>query len=78
MLLLDAIALVIGSAVSFVFLYLFNNLVLYPDGLYLRYFNSTALIYMVLCNVIIIVPLIITRCRQMIKMDVCVLKMIKL
>ena len=68
---LDGIALAIGSAVSFVFLYLFNNLVLYPDGLYLRYFNSTALIYMVLCNVIIIVPLIVTRCRQMLKTDIC-------
>ncbi len=71
LLLIDAIALAIGSAVSFVFLYLFNNLVLYPNGMYLRYFNSTALIYMVLCNVIIIVPLIITRCRQMLKTDVC-------
>lgn len=71
LLLIDVIALIIGAAISFIFLYLFNHLVLYPDGMYLRYFNKVALIYMSLCNLIIIVPLIVTRCRQMLKTDVC-------
>ena len=71
LLLLDAIALAAGTAVILVGLYLFNNLVLYPEGKYLRYYNSTSLFYMILCNVIIIVPLIVTRCRQMLKTDIC-------
>ena len=71
LLLIDAIALVIGSAVTLLGLYLFNNLVLYPVGKYMRYFNGTAFGYMILCNVIIIVPLIVTRCRQMMKTDIC-------
>lgn len=71
LLLLDAIALVIGTVVTLLGLYLLNNLVLYPAGMYLKYFDVAALLYMVLCNAIIIVPLIITRCRQMLKTDVC-------
>ena len=71
LILLDGIALAIGSIVTIVFLYLFNNLVLYPSGMYLRYFDKTAFLYMVICNMIIIVPLVITRCRQMFKTDIC-------
>lgn len=71
LLLIDAIALAVGTVAVLLGLYLFNNLVLYPAGKYLRYFNQTALFYMVICNVIIIVPLIITRCRQMLKADIC-------
>lgn len=71
LLLIDAIALAVGTVVTFIGLYLFNNLVLYPEGKYLRYYNETALFYMILCNIIIIVPLIVTRCRQMLKADIC-------
>lgn len=71
LILIDLIAIVIGTAVTMLGLYLLNNLVLYPKGQYLRYFNGTALSYMLLCNVIIIVPLIMTRCRQMLKADIC-------
>lgn len=71
LLLIDAAALLVGAAVTLLGLYLFNNLVLYPAGKYLRYYNSMALGYMILCNVIIIVPLMITRCRQMLRADIC-------
>lgn len=71
LLLIDIIALLIGTVVVLIGLYLFNNLVLYPVGKYLRYFEPLAIYNMILCNVIIIVPLIVTRCKKMLKADVC-------
>lgn len=68
---MDLIALVVGGAVFFLGLYLFNNLVLYPIGKYLTYFAPLALLGIVLCNVVVFVPLIVTRCRQMMKADIC-------
>lgn len=71
LLLIDLIALTAGGAVFFTALYLFNNLVLYPAGKYLRYYNSWALLGLLLCNIMVLVPLILTRCRQMLKTDIC-------
>ena len=68
---MDVFALVMGGGVSFLGLYLLNNLVLYPSGKYLRYFHPMALVGLVLCNVMVILPLIITRCRQLLRADIC-------
>ncbi|MCH5339085.1 MAG: ABC transporter permease [Acetatifactor sp.] len=68
---MDILALVLGGGVVFMGLYLFNNLVLYPDGKYLRYFHPTALTGLVVCNVMVILPLIVTRCRQLLRADIC-------
>lgn len=68
---MDAIALTIGGCVFFLGLYLFNNLVLYPVGKYLRYFHPVALFGILLCNLAVIIPLIVTRSRQMLKADIC-------
>jgi len=37
----------------------------------LDYFNNVAFFGLALCNVIILVPLIITRCRLMHRADIC-------
>lgn len=71
LLLIDIIALAVGTVITLLGLYLFNNMVLYPIGKYLRYFDWMAFGFLMLCNVIIIVPLMITRCRQMLKADIC-------
>lgn len=68
---LDLITLVIGGGIFFLALYLFNNLVLYPAGKYLNYFHPLALLGLLLCNVTILIPLIVTRCRQLLKADIC-------
>ena len=68
---IQGIALIGGGVFFFLGLYLFNHLVLYPKGLYLDYFNDVAFYGLALCNVIILVPLIITRCRQMHRADIC-------
>lgn len=68
---MDVIAMVIGGAVIFIALYLFNNLVLYPCGKYLCYFHPIALFGLVFYNLAVLVPLIVTRCKQMLKADIC-------
>lgn len=68
---MDAVALTAGGIVFFLALYLFNNLVLYPSGLYLRYYDRTALAGLVICNVMVVVPMILTRCRKLLKADIC-------
>lgn len=71
LLLIDVIALIVGAAIAMVGLYLFNNMILYPIGKYLRYFEPLAFVNLIFCNVIIIVPLIISRCRRLLKADIC-------
>lgn len=71
LLLMELIAFCTGAFLFFVILYLFNNIVLYPEGKYLRYFHPLAFGNLILCNVIVIVPLILTRSRQMLKVDIC-------
>ncbi len=68
---LDGIGLAAGGILFFSGLYLFNNLCLYPVGKYLRYFHSIALFGLILCNIIVLIPLFITRCRQLVKADIC-------
>lgn len=68
---LDFVTLLLGGGIFFLALYLFNNLVLYPAGKYLNHFHPLALTGLLLCNVTILVPLIVTRCRQLLKADIC-------
>ncbi len=71
LLLIDAIALAAGAAAVILFLYLFNNLVLYPNGLYLNYFHPFALAAVAICNLLSIMPLTLFRIRQINKADIC-------
>lgn len=68
---MDVAALVIGGGVFFLGLYLFNQLVLAPAGKYLCYFHPMALLGLALCNLAAILPLIVTRSRQMLRADIC-------
>ncbi len=68
---MDAIAIVLGGGISFLFLYLLNNLALYPVGQYLRYYHPMALLGLVICNFLVVVPLILSRCKTLLKANVC-------
>lgn len=68
---MDFAAIAAGGIIFFLGLYLFNNMVLYPKGQYLCYFHPLALSGMGLCNIMVVIPLIVTRCRQMLKADIC-------
>lgn len=67
---MQIMALVFGGMLFFTALYLFNNLVLYPKGLYLRYFDPVALKSIAAVIVLIYVPLIISRVWQVKKAEV--------
>ncbi|MDE6626728.1 MAG: ABC transporter permease [Lachnospiraceae bacterium] len=71
LLVMDMIALVLGAGVSMLFLYLYNNFVLYPVGKYLRYFHPIALLGLLVCNVTVVVPLMVTRCKSLTRADIC-------
>lgn len=68
---IDLIALAAGGAVFFLWLYLFNNLSLYPMGLRLNYYQPLALQGLLVCDLTVVIPLMITRCRQLLKADIC-------
>ena len=68
---MDAIVLTIGGGIFFLGLYLFNELFLEPRGLYLVYYAPIAVLALVLCNILTVIPLIITRSRTLLKTNVC-------
>lgn len=68
---MDIIGLAAGGGIFFLSLYLFNNLYLNKVGKILFYYHPLALFGIMLCNVVMIVPLIFTRCRQMLRADIC-------
>lgn len=68
---MDLISILAGAGIFFPAMYLFNHGILYPRGLYLRYYHPLAFFGLALCNIIVIVPLIFTRCRKMLKADIC-------
>lgn len=68
---MDVIVLFLGGGIFFLGLYLFNELVLEPKGLYLVYTAPIAVMALVLCNILTVIPLIITRSRVLLKTNVC-------
>lgn len=70
-LVMDFIGLIIGGIVCFTGLYLLNTLYLMPRGKTLFYYNRISLLCMLVCNVVVVAPLIITRSRQMMRTDIC-------
>lgn len=71
LIIIDGIALIAGGIITILFLYIFNNTVLYPKGLYLEYFHPLALAGVLICNLISLLPLILFRIRQIKKADIC-------
>lgn len=68
---IDAMGLFIGGVIFFIALYLCNNLWLYPIGKYFCYYHPVALLGLLLCNVIVVVPLIYFQTKRLIKADIC-------
>lgn len=67
---MNLIASVIGFAVIFLFTYLINELVYKPKGLYLLYSSNIGIIGFIVCDILIVVPLILSKGRLMAKADV--------
>lgn len=71
LLLMDAIGIVFGGVVMLLAIYLLNELALIPQGWMLLYYHPTALLGMLLCNITVLVPLVLSRSRKLLKADIC-------
>lgn len=67
---MNIIACIVGGAAILLFTYMINELVYRKTGLYLLFFSKTGLIGFVLCDVLMAVPLILSKGRLMSKADV--------
>lgn len=70
-LVMDLIGILIGGIICITALYLLNRLYFQPSGRYIFYYHPVSLIGMVVCNAVVLIPLIFTRSRQMMKADIC-------
>ncbi|MGN0153218.1 MAG: FtsX-like permease family protein [Lachnospiraceae bacterium] len=71
LLLLDAIGMIAGGALLLLGVYLLNQLYLIPRGLILFYYHPIALSGMLFCNLMVLIPLLVTRSRQLLRADIC-------
>ncbi|MCM1288298.1 MAG: ABC transporter permease [Clostridium sp.] len=67
---MDFAACLIGFLVIFTFTYLMNELVYQPKGLHLVYFSKLGLIGFVICELLVLAPVIWSKGRLMSKADV--------
>ncbi len=63
-------ACIIGGAAIFLFTYMINELVYMKKGMHLLFYSGTGLAGFILCDVLIVVPLILSKGRLMGKADV--------
>lgn len=71
LLLLDAIGMIAGGALLLLGVYLLNQLYLIPRGLILFYYHPIALSGMLFCNLMVLIPLLVTRSWQLLRADIC-------
>lgn len=67
---MNFIASLVGFGVVFLFTYLMNELVYRQKGLYLLYSSQIGLIGFMICDILIVLPLILSKGRLMSKADV--------
>ena len=70
LLLMDAIAIVIGAAVCFLTTFLLNELYYIPGGRFLPYFSWLGVLCFVISNLTVLLPMILSKGRRMGKADV--------
>ncbi|SEG23365.1 FtsX-like permease family protein [Eubacterium ruminantium] len=70
LLLMDFIAVIIGSVVMLLTTFILNELVYIPKGQYLPYVSFMGILGVLLSNVLVMIPLIILKGRKMCKADV--------
>ncbi len=68
--LMNITACITGGAAIFLFTYMINELVYMKKGMHLLYFSGTGLTGFILCDILIVVPLIWSKGRAMGKADV--------
>ncbi len=69
-LLMDFIAVIIGAAVIFVTEFVLNELYLKPRGMYLPYICGRAVLSFFISNLMVVLPMVLFKGRQMVKNDI--------
>ena len=69
-LLLDGIAVITGAVIVYLYTYLMNVKYYIPKGKYLPYASKTGLAGFLICNILVVVPMVISKGNQMAKADV--------
>ena len=67
---MNVMACAIGIAISCLFTYLVNELLYIPTGRYLLYFSELGIKGFLLCDLLVVIPLIISKGKMMCKADV--------
>ena len=67
---IDLIGMAVGFIVGFVIVYLLNSFCFIPAGKYMIYYSNVGLVGFLLCNMLIMIPMIILKGNQMAKADV--------
>ena len=67
---MNVIACLVGFVSVFLFTYLMNELVYQQKGLHLLYLTQIGIIGFIICDILIIIPLILSKGRLMSKADV--------
>ena len=67
---MNLLAVLIGGAATLLYTYLVNSLVYEEKGLHLLYFSRIGLLGFLLCEVLILIPVILSKGRRMGKADV--------
>ena len=69
-LLMDAVAVVIGIALIFISSFILNELYYMPKGQYLPYYSKLGIECFLIANVLVVVPMMLLKGRQMAKADI--------
>lgn len=67
---INLIGFSIGIFLSLAAIYFLNNLMLYPEGLFLQYVNMQAVLASVICDIAIIIPVMLSKINKMKKLDI--------
>lgn len=67
---MDLIGIVIGMVLSFLYAFLMNELYYIPKGQYLPYYSALGIAAVILSNLLVVIPSVITKGRAMMKADV--------
>ena len=70
MLSMNVLAVLAGAAVILLYTYLINSLLYEGKGLHLKYFSWIGLLGFLLCELLILIPVILSKGRRMGKADV--------
>ena len=67
---MNVMACAVGIAISSIFTYLINELLYVPTGRYLLYFSDLGIKGFLLCDLLVVIPLVLSKGRMMCKADV--------